>query len=131
MYCTVHVTANELFCCREQMQNNSKFISFWRPVCNLDINIWLVSGVVRDGTALGIKDGFRQKWLHTHRIGIILEHDSPIPKLHLPAATSNRHPQIQCRQASSALHELLNKWATFTLMENHSYITLVSKWAIV
>lgn len=38
-----------------------QFAQFWKPVCLLDTNIW-------------------QKWMHTHRIGVLLEHDHPFPK---------------------------------------------------
>lgn len=47
-----------------------QFTNFWKPVCMLDINIW-------------------QKWMHTHRIGVIVEHDHPLPKnLHVLHVTS-------------------------------------------
>ncbi|XP_074640655.1 KICSTOR complex protein SZT2-like [Tubulanus polymorphus] len=81
----------------------SQFASYWKPVVMLDINIW-------------------QKWMHTHRIGIILEHDLPLPKyLHVPNS-SGRYNGVQCRQALTALNNLLRDWSTFVLMENHSYI---------
>ncbi|XP_064625448.1 KICSTOR complex protein SZT2-like [Lineus longissimus] len=81
----------------------SQFASYWKPIVMLDINIW-------------------QKWMHTHRIGIILEHDMPMPKyLHIPNS-SGRFNTIQCRQAITSLNELLREWTTFVLMENHSYV---------
>ena len=56
-----------------------QFDAFWRPICVLDISNW-------------------QRWLHCHRIGILLQHDRPLPKhLHLPSA-SGRYHSIQCRQ---------------------------------
>lgn len=36
--------------------NQSAFAMYWKPILSLDVNIW-------------------QKWLHTHRIEIILKHD--------------------------------------------------------
>lgn len=55
------------------------FDAFWKPICVLDIGYW-------------------QRWLHCHRIGILLQHDRPLPKhLHLPS-TSGRYHSIQCRQ---------------------------------
>lgn len=56
-----------------------QFDAFWRPICVLDLGYW-------------------QRWLHSHRISILLQHDRPIPKhLHLPSA-SGRYHTIQCRQ---------------------------------
>ncbi|XP_067679134.1 KICSTOR complex protein SZT2-like [Haliotis asinina] len=84
----------------------TQFASFWKPVILLDTNIW-------------------QKWMHTHRIGLVLEHDMPLPKyLHVPNA-SGRFNVIQCRQALTSLNIHLREWATFVLMENHSYIKLL------
>ncbi|KAK3857346.1 hypothetical protein Pcinc_036398, partial [Petrolisthes cinctipes] len=80
-----------------------QFSSFWRPVCLLDINVW-------------------QKWLHTHRVGVILAHDHPLPKnLHLTSA-SGRYGAIHCRQAELALTTLLAEWCDFSLVENYSYV---------
>lgn len=56
-----------------------QFETFWRPICVLDLGYW-------------------QRWLHSHRIGILLQHDRPMAKhLHLPSA-SGRYHSIQCRQ---------------------------------
>ncbi|XP_042227057.1 KICSTOR complex protein SZT2-like isoform X3 [Homarus americanus] len=80
-----------------------QFTTFWKPVCMLDSNIW-------------------QKWMHTHRIGVILEHDHPLPKnLHV-TNTSGRYGIVHCRQAESALTALLAEWCDFILIENDSYI---------
>ncbi|XP_050730013.1 KICSTOR complex protein SZT2-like isoform X17 [Eriocheir sinensis] len=80
-----------------------QFTNFWRPVCMLDTNIW-------------------QKWMHTHRIGVILEHDHPLPKnLHI-TSTSGRYGFVHCRQAESALTTQLADWCDFVLIENDSYI---------
>ncbi|XP_054706833.1 LOW QUALITY PROTEIN: KICSTOR complex protein SZT2-like [Uloborus diversus] len=85
---------------------NMQFTSFWKPLCMLDINVW-------------------QKWMHVHRIGIILHHDMPLPKnLHLPNS-SGRYVPIQCRQAIAILNSLLSEYSSFTLVENHSYIRLL------
>lgn len=68
---------------------------------------------------------YRQKWMHTHRIGIILMHDLPLPKyLHLPNS-NDRYHTVQCRQALAALNALLVEWSSFVLIENHSYITFL------
>ncbi|XP_069157334.1 KICSTOR complex protein SZT2 isoform X2 [Procambarus clarkii] len=80
-----------------------QFTTFWKPVCMLDTNIW-------------------QKWMHTHRIGILLEHDHPLPKnLHI-TNTSGRYGIVHCRQAESALTALLAEWCDFILIENDSYV---------
>lgn len=107
-----------------------QFDAFWRPVCVLDI-------------------GYRQRWLHCHRICILFQHDRPLPKhLHLPAANGRYH-SIQCRQVlifwfrfeikdwidfnssciglkgATALNAALRDFTSFVLLENHSYIGLV------
>ncbi|GAB1605816.1 Hypothetical predicted protein [Argonauta hians] len=81
-----------------------ELIKFWNPVASLDINIW-------------------QKWMHTHRIGIILRHDTPLKKyLHTP--NSNGYFQsVHCYKAMTALNNMLKHWCTFVLMENHSNLT--------
>ena len=83
-----------------------QFSSFWKPVCVLDLGYW-------------------QRWLHSHRIGVLLQHDRPLPKhLHLPS-NSGRYHSIQCRQAATALNAALRDFTTFVLLENHSYIGLL------
>ncbi|KAI0211904.1 KICSTOR complex protein SZT2 [Lamellibrachia satsuma] len=84
----------------------TQFANFWKPVLMLDINIW-------------------QKWMHTHRIGLILMHDIPLGKhLHIPNSSGRFH-SIMCRQAQMSLNNLLRDWSTFELLENHSYIKLL------
>jgi len=69
----------------------------------------------------------RQKWMHTHRIGFILEHDVPLGKhLHIPNSSGRFH-NATCRQASAALNFFLRDYSTFVLMENHSYVTLLPR----
>ncbi|GFR12271.1 KICSTOR complex protein SZT2 [Trichonephila clavata] len=85
---------------------NIQFTSFWKPLCMLDINVW-------------------QKWMHAHRIGVILQHDTPLQKnLHLPNS-SGRYAHVQCRLAITALNSLLSEESSFVLVENHSYINLL------
>ncbi|KAK3091384.1 hypothetical protein FSP39_019468 [Pinctada imbricata] len=91
---TQHNTKDSMF---------SQFTTFWKPVVNLDIKIW-------------------QKWMHSHKIGVVLEHDTPLPKyLHVPNA-SGRFSIVTCRQALTSLHGLLQKWSTFVLIDGSSYI---------
>ena len=92
-------------CYREgQLQ---QFASFWKLVIMLDTNVW-------------------QKWVHSHRIGLVLDQDLPLPKyLHVPNS-SGRFDILQCRQAYASLMQLLRGWATFVLAESHSYIKLIS-----
>nr|KAG5703229.1 hypothetical protein BaRGS_034140 [Batillaria attramentaria] len=86
----------------------SQFASFWKPVIMLDTNIW-------------------QKWMHSHKIGLVLEQDLPLPRyLHVPNS-SGRFNILQCRQALASLSQLLRNWGTFVLAENHSYIKFLSK----
>ena len=86
----------------------NQFASFWKPVVNLDIKIW-------------------QKWMHSHRIEMVLEHDIPLPKcLHIPH-TTGRFNIVQCRQAYTTLTALLREWCSFILIEGLSYVKLLHK----
>ncbi|KAJ9595166.1 hypothetical protein L9F63_013524, partial [Diploptera punctata] len=77
-----------------------------QPICLLEPSVW-------------------KKWLHTHRVGLVLQHDRPLPRhLHL-ANSSGRFQVIQCRQAAAALYSLLKDWSSFVLIENHSYVKLI------
>ncbi|XP_048580524.1 KICSTOR complex protein SZT2 isoform X3 [Nematostella vectensis] len=84
----------------------SQFAVFWKPVLTLDTAVW-------------------QKWMHCHRIGLILQHDVPLPKnLHLPVGNERFH-SIQCRMALSSLNSLFRDFSSFVLLENHSYIKFI------
>nr|CAD7404145.1 unnamed protein product [Timema cristinae] len=84
----------------------SQFTQFWRPICLMEPTVW-------------------QKWLHMHRLSLILQHDHPLPKhLHL-ANSSGRFQVVQCRQAAASLYALFKDWCTFALIENHSYVKLL------
>ena len=74
--------------------------------------------------------GLWQKWLQTHRIGLLLAVDassqgqSILPKhLHTPNHAGRFH-NIQCRQAQCQVNAFLRSWSTFVLVENHSYIKM-------
>ncbi|XP_047669771.1 KICSTOR complex protein SZT2 isoform X4 [Tachysurus fulvidraco] len=86
--------------------SHSQFASYWKPILSMDANVW-------------------QRWLHMHRIAIILEHDVPVPK-HVHSAGSNgRFSTIQCRIAHSALTSLLRDWSSFVLVEGYSYVKFI------
>ncbi|XP_062615666.1 KICSTOR complex protein SZT2-like, partial [Saccostrea cucullata] len=81
----------------------NQFVTFWKPVVHLDTKIW-------------------QKWMHSHRIGMVLEHDRPLSKyLHIPDSCG-RFYFVFCRQAQLALQTLLQSWSTFVLVENTAYV---------
>ncbi|XP_044054476.1 KICSTOR complex protein SZT2 isoform X4 [Siniperca chuatsi] len=86
--------------------SQSQFASYWKPILSMDANFW-------------------QRWLHMHRIAIMLEHDMPVPK-HLHTAGNNgRYSTIQCRISHSALTSLLRDWSSFVLVEGYSYVKLI------
>lgn len=87
---------------------HTQFAQYWKQICMLDVNVW-------------------QKWMHTHRINIILMHDMPLPKSLFLRNETDRYLHIQCRQALAQLSELLKKTSDFILLENHSYIKLLKK----
>ncbi|EHA99268.1 hypothetical protein GW7_04346 [Heterocephalus glaber] len=87
--------------------SHAQFAAYWKPVLSMDANSW-------------------QRWLHMHRLVLILEHDTPIPKhLHTPGS-NGRYSTIQCRISHSSLTSLLRDWSSFVLVEGYSYIKLLS-----
>ncbi|XP_066518983.1 KICSTOR complex protein SZT2 [Hoplias malabaricus] len=86
--------------------SQSQFASYWKPILSMDANFW-------------------QRWLHMHRIAIILEHDIPVPKHVHNAGSNGRFSTIQCRIAHSALTSLLRDWSSFVLVEGYSYVKLI------
>lgn len=86
---------------------DQSFALYWRKICLLDLNHW-------------------QKWMHLHRINIILSHD-PLPKyLHVPNSLGQFN-QVQCRQALISLSDLLKKYSSFVMLENQSYIKIINR----
>ena len=83
-----------------------QFTQFWRPVCSLDIAVW-------------------HRWLHTHRLGLLLQHDHPLPKHLLATTSAGRYHAVQCRKAAGKLYEVIKSWADFCLLENHSYVRFI------
>ncbi|CAN8010504.1 unnamed protein product [Ixodes pacificus] len=91
------------------VRNNSAqapFVAFWKPVCMLDVNIW-------------------QRWVHVHRISLLLEHDLPLPRHLQQPNSSGRYDPVQCRQALNRLATLLRDRSSFVLAEGHAYITFL------
>ncbi|XP_067423935.1 KICSTOR complex protein SZT2 [Emydura macquarii macquarii] len=86
--------------------SHAQFASYWKPILSMDANFW-------------------QRWLHMHRIVLMLEHDTPVPKhLHTPG-NNGRYSTIQCRISHSALTSLLRDWSSFVLVEGYSYVKLM------
>ncbi|KAG1934136.1 protein SZT2 [Pimephales promelas] len=86
--------------------SQSQFASYWKPILSMDANFW-------------------QRWLHMHRIAIILEHDIPVPKHVHNAGSNGRFSTVQCRISHSALTSLLRDWSSFVLVEGYSYVKLI------
>ncbi|KAM9324637.1 KICSTOR complex protein SZT2 [Gastrophryne carolinensis] len=86
--------------------SDSQFASYWKPILSMDANVW-------------------QRWLHVHRIVLLLEHDMPVPKhLHTPG-NNGRYSTVQCRISHTALTSLLRDWSSFVLVESYSYVKLM------
>lgn len=79
--------------------------NYWKSLCTIDINNW-------------------SKWLHVHKIPLILKQDDPLPTNLFHPTVTGRYSTIQCRVAASKLFAMLRSWSTFVLLENHSYIKL-------
>ncbi|XP_035380425.1 KICSTOR complex protein SZT2 isoform X2 [Electrophorus electricus] len=86
--------------------SQSQFASYWKPILSMDANFW-------------------QRWLHMHRIAIILEHDMPLPKHVHIAGANGRFSTVQCRIAHSGLTSMLRDWSSFVLVEGYSYVKLI------
>ncbi|XP_073726759.1 KICSTOR complex protein SZT2 [Misgurnus anguillicaudatus] len=86
--------------------SQSQFAFYWKPILSMDANVW-------------------QRWLHMHRIAMILEHDIPVPKHVHNAGSNGRFSTIQCRISHSALTSLLRDWSCFVLVEGYSYVKLI------
>ncbi|XP_075688770.1 LOW QUALITY PROTEIN: KICSTOR complex protein SZT2 [Rhinoderma darwinii] len=85
---------------------HSQFSSYWKPILSMDANVW-------------------QRWLHVHRIVLLLEHDLPVPKhLHTPG-NNGRYSTVLCRISHTALTSLLRDWSSFVLVESYSYVKLM------
>uniref|UniRef100_A0A1Y1NFY9 Protein SZT2 n=1 Tax=Photinus pyralis TaxID=7054 RepID=A0A1Y1NFY9_PHOPY len=86
--------------------SSTKFVSLWQSICQIETSNW-------------------RKWFHTYKLSVALKYDHPLPKhLHL-ANSSGRYQVIQCRQAASSLYSLLSEWASFVLIDNHTYLKLL------
>ena len=98
--------SNELLVSSENSRHQ-QFAAYWKTICLLDISIW-------------------HKWMHTHRINLILTHDQPLPKfLHVPTPNGRSFHHIQYLRAMSALSDLLRRHSSFVMLENHSYIKFI------
>ena len=80
--------------------------NYWKNLSSIDINIW-------------------PHWLHTYKIPLVLNQDSPLPSHLLHPSESGRYSSIQCRVAASKLFAFLRNWSTLVLLENHSYVKLL------
>uniref|UniRef100_A0A0C9R6N5 Szt2 protein n=1 Tax=Fopius arisanus TaxID=64838 RepID=A0A0C9R6N5_9HYME len=83
-----------------------QFGKIWKPVASLDSNQWA-------------------RWMHSQRVTLILTHDRPLPKYLHQANQSGRFQCIQCRQGAAVLYAMLKNWATFVLVENHTYVQFI------
>ncbi|KAK2589304.1 hypothetical protein KPH14_007855 [Odynerus spinipes] len=85
-----------------------QFGQIWHPVVSMETMQWA-------------------RWMHTQRITLILSHDRPLPKYLHQANQNGRFQWIQCRQAAAILYAMLKTWATFVLVENHTYVQFIYK----
>ncbi|XP_076285950.1 KICSTOR complex protein SZT2 isoform X2 [Lasioglossum baleicum] len=85
-----------------------QFGQIWQPVVSLNPLQWA-------------------RWMHTQRVTLILSHDRPLPKHLHQANQSGRFQCVQSRQAAAVLYAMLKNWATFVLVENHTYVQFIYK----
>ncbi|XP_031787876.1 KICSTOR complex protein SZT2 isoform X2 [Nasonia vitripennis] len=85
-----------------------QFGQIWQPVVSLEPHQW-------------------PRWLHSQRVTLILLHDRPLSKHLHQANQSGRFQSVQYRQAAAVLYGMLKTWATFVLVENHTYVQFIHK----
>ncbi|XP_024942950.1 KICSTOR complex protein SZT2 isoform X2 [Cephus cinctus] len=83
-----------------------QFGQIWQPVVSLDPLQWA-------------------RWMHSQRVTLVLSHDRPLPRHLHQANQSGRFQCVQCRQAAASLYAMLKNWATFVLVENHTYVQFI------
>ncbi|XP_043514984.1 KICSTOR complex protein SZT2-like isoform X3 [Frieseomelitta varia] len=83
-----------------------QFGQIWQPVVSLNPLQWA-------------------RWMHTQRVTLILSHDRLLPKHLHQANQSGRFQCVQSRQAAAVLYAMLKNWATFVLVENHTYVQFI------
>ncbi|XP_014480858.1 PREDICTED: protein SZT2-like [Dinoponera quadriceps] len=83
-----------------------QFGQIWQPVVSLDPLQWA-------------------RWMHTQRVTLILSYDRPLPRHLHQANQSGRFQCVQSRQAAAVLYAMLKNWATFVLIENHTYVQFI------
>lgn len=93
---------------KERTQDENAFVNFWRPVCTLDIIYW-------------------KKWMHSHKINLILSPDAYLPQQALQPAGNGKFLTLQCRFATTKLMEYLKKWSSFILLENHTFVKFLPR----
>ncbi|XP_028404501.1 KICSTOR complex protein SZT2-like [Dendronephthya gigantea] len=91
---------------KSSKSQEAQFAAFWKTILTLDVSIW-------------------QRWMHCHRINMVLEHDRPLPKSLFLPSPNDRFYHIQCRNSISSLAAFLKQWSSFVLSESHSYIKFV------
>ncbi|XP_076669350.1 KICSTOR complex protein SZT2 isoform X3 [Andrena cerasifolii] len=83
-----------------------QFGQIWQPVVSLNPLQWA-------------------RWMHTQRVTLVLSHDRPLPRHLHQANQSGRFQCVQSRQAAAVLYAMLKNWATFVLVENHTYVQFI------
>lgn len=98
------ITTQEPELSTDDLKPYGVFTDFWKCICRMDINVW-------------------QKWLHTHRIRLLVDHDRPLPKalfIRPPGTSQGRGklPIVQCRQALNLVTTFLREYTDFVLVED-------------
>lgn len=83
----------------------SEFQQYWQDISCLDIVSW-------------------KNYMHVHDIRLVLEHDQPKQKyLHHPNV-NGRYTHVQCRRAFSVVSNFIKNYASFSLLEDKTYIKI-------
>lgn len=99
---------------------NSKFCSFWGPLCSLDDRIWFGGFLVLNNLR-----HCRQKWTNAHTMRLILTQDLPLPDRIFTPANKGRTAEVHAEMAFEAMHDKLVKLCTFMLVKYQLYVMFV------
>ena len=71
---------------------------------------------------------FRKKWMHSHKMNLILSPDTYLP-IHVlqPSATTGRFGALSSRFAFTKVMDFLRSWSSFIMVEHHTFVKFLPK----
>ena len=71
---------------------------------------------------------YRKKWMHSHKLNLILSPDTYLP-VHVlqPSATTGRFGALSSRFAFTKVMDFLRSWSSFIMVEHHTFVKFLPK----